>query len=134
MALAQTKDARLLRCSSPGLDVQIVKFETRGDQDQTSKLLRHGRKVGAFVAEFRGAIHFGQLNRHCNAPIAAHAVPADGKKVLLASVLHQDGDQPIEVWQSGRARRLRELDRAVGIELLDKGVAEIIARSRPAES
>ena len=54
MALAQTDEvARLLRSANPGLDVEIVKFETRGDQDQTSKLLRHGGKGGAFVAEIR---------------------------------------------------------------------------------
>ena len=48
MAVAQTDEiARLLRCSSLDLDVQIVKFETQGDQDQTSKLLRHGGKGGA---------------------------------------------------------------------------------------
>ena len=39
MALAQTDEvARLLRASAPDLAVDIVKFETRGDQDQTSKL------------------------------------------------------------------------------------------------
>ena len=49
MALAQTEAiARLLRASDPALDVEIVKLETRGDQDQTSKLLRHGGKGGAF--------------------------------------------------------------------------------------
>src|SRR5882724_9932444 len=62
MALAQTEEvARLLRASNPGLDVDIVKFETRGDQDQTSKLLRHGGKGGAFVAEIREAMRAGQL-------------------------------------------------------------------------
>ena len=50
MALAQTEGiARLLRASDPALDVEIVKFETRGDQDQTSKLLRHGGKVAAMT-------------------------------------------------------------------------------------
>ncbi len=63
MALAQTEDiARLLRWSSPDLNVQIVRFETRGDQDQTSKLLRHGGKGGAFVAEIRSAMHQGELH------------------------------------------------------------------------
>ena len=62
MALAQTEAiARLLRASDPALDVEIVKFETRGDQDQTSKLLRHGGKGGAFVAEIREAMRAGQL-------------------------------------------------------------------------
>src|SRR6201996_2290885 len=63
MALAQTEEiARLLSRSSPELDVEIVKFETRGDQDQTSKLLRHGGKGGAFVAEIRGAMRDGELH------------------------------------------------------------------------
>src|SRR5438270_7175361 len=62
MALAQTDGiARLLRAADPALDVEIVKFETRGDQDQTSKLLRHGGKGGAFVAEIRDAMRAGQL-------------------------------------------------------------------------
>lgn len=62
MALAQTDEvARLLHAVNPGLVVDIVKFETRGDQDQTSKLLRHGGKGGAFVAEIRQAMHAGEL-------------------------------------------------------------------------
>ncbi|MCC8982696.1 hydroxymethylbilane synthase [Bradyrhizobium acaciae] len=62
MALAQTDEvARLLRASAPDLAVDIVKFETRGDQDQTSKLLRHGGKGGAFVAEIREAMRVGTL-------------------------------------------------------------------------
>jgi len=62
MALAQTDEvARLLRASAPDLAVEIVKFETRGDQDQTSKLLRHGGKGGAFVAEIREAMRAGTL-------------------------------------------------------------------------
>ena len=62
MALAQTEGiARLLRAADPALDVEIVKFETRGDQDQTSKLLRHGGKGGAFVAEIRDAMRAGRI-------------------------------------------------------------------------
>ena len=42
MALAQTEDiARRLKAAAPDLDVEIVKFETVGDTDQTSKLLMH---------------------------------------------------------------------------------------------
>lgn len=62
MALAQTEDiARRLVAAAPELDVEIVKFETRGDQDQTGKLLRHGGKGGAFVAEIRQAVLNGEL-------------------------------------------------------------------------
>ena len=314
MALAQTEAiARLLRASDPALDVEIVKFETRGDQDQTSKLLRHGGKGGAFVAEIREAmrggklqaamhslkdvpgneetpgliiaamlprdaandslvlrpgvsleafrasrgkgfkvgtnavrraaylrrlfpeitvIHFrgaadtrvakldrgdkqrlpdggevgpadalvmarsglerigmvsriaydfsvremlpavGQgivavecvekdwltrerlatiedmpsrlcaeaerevlwvLNGHCNSPIAGHATLAGNEMTLTSAVLDEVGDRFIEVARRGAADRPRELGRAVGLELLDKGAAEIIARTRPEE-
>jgi hydroxymethylbilane synthase len=62
MALAQTEDiARRLSAAAPDLDVEIVKFETVGDTDQTSKLLMHGGKGGAFVAEIRAAVRSGQL-------------------------------------------------------------------------
>ena len=54
MALAQTEEiARRLTAVAPDVDVEIVKFETTGDSDQTSKLLQHGGKGGAFVAKIR---------------------------------------------------------------------------------
>src|SRR5271167_4008300 len=63
MALAQTEEiARRLTAAVPGLDVEIVKFETAGDTDQTSKLLQHGGKGGAFVAEIRAAVIAGRLH------------------------------------------------------------------------
>jgi hydroxymethylbilane synthase len=63
MALAQTEDiARRLKAAAPELDVEIVKFETVGDTDQTSKLLTHGGKGGAFVAEIRAAVRSGKLH------------------------------------------------------------------------
>jgi hydroxymethylbilane synthase len=52
---------------------------------------------------------------------------------LTASVLDETGDRFIEVSRRGAADRPRELGRAVGLELLDKGAAEIIARTRPDE-
>ena len=63
MALAQTQEiARRLTAAAPGIDVEIIKFETKGDTDQTSKLLMHGGKGGAFVAEIRAAILLGKLH------------------------------------------------------------------------
>ncbi len=63
MALAQTEDiAHQLSAAAPGLDVEIVKFETVGDIDQTSNLLVHGGKGGAFVAEIRAAVRSGKLH------------------------------------------------------------------------
>src|SRR3569623_3148122 len=63
MALAQTEEiARRLTAAKPDLDVEIVKFDTTGDLDQTSKLLPHGGKGGAFVAQIRAAVLAGELH------------------------------------------------------------------------
>src|SRR5947209_8026335 len=63
MALAQTEEiARRLTAAVPYIDGEIVKFETSGDADQTGKLLPHGGKGGAFVAEIRQAVIAGQLH------------------------------------------------------------------------
>src|SRR2546421_7403383 len=63
MALAQTEEiARRLSAASPGIEVEIVKFETTGDSDQTSKLLPHGGKGGAFVRQIRDAVLADQLH------------------------------------------------------------------------
>ncbi|MBV8912748.1 MAG: hypothetical protein JOZ05_06885, partial [Acetobacteraceae bacterium] len=63
MALAQTEEiARRLTAAISGLDVEIVKFDTTGDLDQTSKLLPHGGKGGAFVAQIREAVLAGKLH------------------------------------------------------------------------
>jgi hydroxymethylbilane synthase len=62
MALAQTEEiARRLTAAAPDIEVEIVKLETTGDSDQTSKLLPHGGKGGAFVAEIRKAVMSGEL-------------------------------------------------------------------------
>src|ERR1044072_7374175 len=63
MSLAQTDEiARQLTAAVPGIDVEIVKFETTGDIDQTGKLLPHGGKGGAFVAQIREAVIAGKLH------------------------------------------------------------------------
>lgn len=63
MALAQTEEiARRLTAAVPGIAVEIVKFETTGDTDQTGKLLPHGGKGGAFVAQIREAVIAGKLH------------------------------------------------------------------------
>ena len=71
------------------------------------------------------------LNGHCNSPIAAYSTIDGTQMSLTASVLDETGGQFIEVSRSGPADRPRELGRAVGLELLDKGAAAIIERSRP---
>jgi hydroxymethylbilane synthase len=71
------------------------------------------------------------LNGHCNSPIAGFSTIVGGQMFLAASVLDLAGGALIEVSRSGPADRPRELGRAVGLELLDKGAAGIIERSRP---
>jgi hydroxymethylbilane synthase len=63
MALAQTEEiARRLKAAVPDIEVEIVKFETTGDIDQVGKLLPHGGKGGAFVAQIRDAMRRGELH------------------------------------------------------------------------
>jgi hydroxymethylbilane synthase len=71
------------------------------------------------------------LNGHCNSPIAGYSTMSGAEMTLTASVLDETGGMFIEVTRSGPANRPRELGRAVGLELLDKGAAAIIARTRP---
>jgi hydroxymethylbilane synthase len=71
------------------------------------------------------------LNGHCNSPIAGYSTIEGTVMSLTACVLDEAGGQFIEVSRRGPADRPRELGRAVGLELLDKGAAEIIARTRP---
>jgi hydroxymethylbilane synthase len=71
------------------------------------------------------------LNGHCNSPIAGHAEIKGAEMSLTASVLDHAGQRIIETSRSGPADRPRELGRAVGLELLAKGAADIIERSRP---
>jgi hydroxymethylbilane synthase len=71
------------------------------------------------------------LNGHCNSPIAAFSTIDGATMSLTASVLDLDGGVFIEASRAGPADRPRELGRAVGLELLDKGAAAIIERSRP---
>ncbi len=72
------------------------------------------------------------LNGHCNSPIAGFSTIDGARMSLTASVLDLAGGALIEVSHSGPADRPRELGRAVGLELLNKGAAAIIERSRPA--
>jgi hydroxymethylbilane synthase len=71
------------------------------------------------------------LNGHCNSPVAGFSTIEGTQMSLTASVLDETGGIFIEASRSGPANRPRELGRAVGLELLDKGAAEIIERSRP---
>ncbi|MES2751191.1 MAG: hydroxymethylbilane synthase [Pseudomonadota bacterium] len=71
------------------------------------------------------------LNGHCNSPIAGYSTIDGALMTLTASVLDLEGDQLLETTRTGPANKPRELGRAVAFDLLDKGAAAIIERSRP---
>ena len=101
MALAQTEEiARRLTAAVPGLDVEIVKFETTGDFDQTGKLLPHGGKGGAFVAEIRAAVVSGELQA------AMHSLKdmpgnEDTPGLVIGATLSRDPPSDVLVLRTG---------------------------------
>ncbi|KJC60856.1 porphobilinogen deaminase [Bradyrhizobium sp. LTSPM299] len=117
MALAQTDEvARLLRASAPDLAVDVVKFETRGDQDQTSKLLRHGGKGGAFVAEIRDAMRSGTLQA------AMHSlkdVPGNEETpgLVIAAMLARDAANDSLVLRPGLSLETFRASRGKGLKI-----------------
>jgi hydroxymethylbilane synthase len=101
MALAQTEEiARRLGAAVPGIDVEIVKFETTGDADQVSKLLPHGGKGGAFVAQIRSALLEGKLHA------AMHSLKdmpgnEDTPGLVIGATLSRDPPGDVLVLRSG---------------------------------
>lgn len=141
MALAQTEDiAQRLSKAALKLGVEIVRFETTGDS-QTSKLMVHGRKRGAFVAEIRAAVTSGRLHAAMH---SLNDMPGkeDTPGLVIGATLARDpptdaldlrpGVSIDDLKRSrGSANRPRELGPAVGLGLLHKGAADILARTRP---
>ena len=105
MALAQTEEiARRLTAAAPDLEVEIVKFETTGDSDQTGKLLQHGGKGGAFVAEIRNAVLSGELHA------AMHSLKdmpgnEDTPGLVIGATLSRDPPGDVLVLRAGRFDR-----------------------------
>src|SRR6202171_2185279 len=101
MALAQTEEiARRLTAAAPDIEVEIAKFETTGDSDQTGKLLQHGGKGGAFVAEIRKAVLSGELQA------AMHSLKdmpgnEDTPGLVIGATLTRDPPGDVLVLRSG---------------------------------
>ncbi|NWG92370.1 MAG: hydroxymethylbilane synthase [Parvularculaceae bacterium] len=70
------------------------------------------------------------LNGHCNAPIAGHASVFVSRLNLRGAVISLDGKTIVEAAREGPIDRPRELGRAVGLELLEKGAKAIIEATR----
>ena len=115
----------------PAVGQGIVAVECAADDWQTRRLLAEIDDVAAHRSADAEREVLWVLNGHCNSPIAGFSTIAGAQMTLTASVLDEAGGLFIEASRSGPADRPRELGRAVGLELLDKGAAEIIERSRP---
>src|ERR1700761_1976199 len=115
MALAQTEEiARRLKPF--GTDVEIVKFETTGDIDQTGKLLPHGGKGGAFVAQIREAVLAGQLHA------AMHSLKdmpgnEDTPSLVIGATLSRDPPGDVLVLRPGLAIDALRSSRGKGFKI-----------------
>ncbi len=117
MALAQTEEiARRLTAAVPGLDVEIVKFDTTGDIDQTGKLLPHGGKGGAFVAQIRAAVVSGELQA------AMHSLKdmpgnEDTPSLVIGATLSRDPPGDVLVLRAGLSLDQLRNNRGKGFKL-----------------
>src|SRR5256714_13392304 len=117
MALVQTEEiARRLTAAIPDLDVEIVKFETTGDTDQTGKLLPHGGKGGAFVAEIRRAVLAGGLQA------AMHSLKdmpgnEDTPGLVIGATLSRDPPGDVLVLRPGVSREDLKRSRGKGFKI-----------------
>jgi hydroxymethylbilane synthase len=115
----------------PAVGQGIVAVECAVDDWQTRSILSRIDDPASHKSADAEREVLWVLNGHCNSPIAGFSTIEDATMLLTASVLDEAGDLFIEASRSGPADRPRELGRAVGLELLNKGAAEIIERSRP---
>src|SRR6202790_1372095 len=115
----------------PAVGQGIVAVECASNDWQTRRILPSITHTSAHQSADAEREVLWVLNGHCNSPIAGFSTIDDARMTLTASVLDETGNLFIEAAQSGPANRPRELGRAVGLELLNKGAAAIIERSRP---
>jgi hydroxymethylbilane synthase len=115
----------------PAVGQGIVAVECAIDDWQTRRMLARIDDPAAHQSADAEREVLWVLNGHCNSPIAGFSTIDGAQMSLTASVLDEAGGLFIEVSRSGPANRPRELGRAVGFDLLAKGAAEIIERSRP---
>ena len=115
----------------PAVGQGIVAVECAAQDWQTRRILSAIDDAAAHSSADAEREVLWVLNGHCNSPIAGFSSIDGTQMSLTASVLDEAGGLFIEASRSGPADRPRELGRAVGLELLAKGAAAIIERSRP---
>src|SRR6516225_5097987 len=115
MALVQTEEiARRLKAA--GTEVEVVKFETTGDIDQVGKLLPHGGKGGAFVAQIREAVLAGKLHA------AMHSLKdmpgnEDTPGLVIGATLSRDPPNDALVLREGVSLQALRQSRGKGFKL-----------------
>jgi hydroxymethylbilane synthase len=115
----------------PAVGQGIVAVECASGDWQTRRILSLINDAAAHQSADAEREVLWILNGHCNSPISGFSTIDGGQMSLTAAVLDEAGGLFIEASRCGPADRPRELGRAVGLELLAKGAAEIIERSRP---
>jgi hydroxymethylbilane synthase len=115
----------------PAVGQGIVAVECAAQDWQTRRILSAIDDAAAHKSADAEREVLWVLNGHCNSPIAGFSTIDGGQMSLTATVLDEAGGLFIEASRSGPANRPRELGRAVGLDLLAKGAADIIERSRP---
>ena len=115
----------------PAAGQGIVAVECAASDWQTRRYLSLIDDPAAHLAADAEREVLWVLNGHCNSPIAGYATINGREMSLTASVLDLEGDQLLETTRTGPADKPRELGRAVAFDLLGKGAAAIIERSRP---
>jgi hydroxymethylbilane synthase len=115
----------------PAIGQGIVAVECAAGDWETRRLLSPIDDTAARCSADAEREVLWVLNGHCNSPVAGFSRIEGERMSLTASVLDLGGGVIIEAARTGPADRPRELGRAVGLELLDKGAADIIERSRP---
>src|SRR6202048_199015 len=115
----------------PAVGQGIVAVECAANDWQTRRILSRIDDPPAHQSADAEREVLWVLNGHCNSPIAGFSTIDGTQMSLTASVLDEAGGLFIQASRTGPANRPRELGRAVGLELLAKGAAEIIERSRP---
>jgi hydroxymethylbilane synthase len=115
----------------PAAGQGIVAVECAAQDWETRKILSSIDDPAAHACADAEREVLWVLNGHCNSPIAGFSTIAGDQMSLTASVLDLSGNTIIEASRAGPANRPRELGRAVGLDLLGHGAAEIIERSRP---
>ena len=116
---------------APAAGQGIVAVECRADDFQTLAMLAAIDNEKARTAALAERELLWVLNGHCNAPIAGYAQLKGETLSFYGAVMSEDGTEIIEERRDGDRDRPRELGRAVGLALLEKGATRLIERSRP---